>query len=108
MGRPSTLRARAQKNDDEVTCTYIGGSCVMVSEGIIYVLTNPSMPGLVKIGKTARGDVNARLSELYSTGVPVPFECEFAGRCVRRLAARLRPLRGAVRHPRNPPRNLHS
>lgn len=48
--------------------------------GIVYVLSNPAMPGLVKIGKTARGDVNARLNELYSTGVPVPFECEFAGR----------------------------
>lgn len=38
------------------------------------------MPGIVKIGKTARGSVDARLNELYSTGVPVPFECEFAGR----------------------------
>ena len=47
--------------------------------GIIYVLSNPAMPGLVKIGKTARGSVDARLGELYSTGVPVPFECEFAG-----------------------------
>ena len=38
------------------------------------------MPGLVKIGKTARGNINARLNELYSTGVPVPFECAFAAR----------------------------
>lgn len=50
------------------------------SLGIVYVLSNPSMPGLVKIGKTSRGSVDARLSELYTTGVPVPFECEFAGR----------------------------
>ena len=50
------------------------------SVGIVYVLTNPAMPGLVKIGKTARGSVEARLGELYSTGVPVPFECAFAGR----------------------------
>ncbi len=48
--------------------------------GIIYVLTNPAMPGIVKIGKTSRGSVDARLNELYSTGVPVPFECAFAGR----------------------------
>ena len=48
--------------------------------GIIYILTNPAMPGLVKIGKTSRDSVDGRLSELYSTGVPVPFECEFAGR----------------------------
>lgn len=48
--------------------------------GIVYVLTNSAMPGLVKIGKTTRGSVDTRLSELYSTGVPVPFECAFAGR----------------------------
>ena len=52
----------------------------MEEDGIIYVLTNPSMPGLVKIGKTTRENVKARLSELYSTGVPIPFECAFAGR----------------------------
>ena len=38
------------------------------------------MPGLVKIGKTTRGSIDARLNELYSTGVPVPFECAFAAR----------------------------
>lgn len=48
--------------------------------GIVYVLTNPAMPGIVKIGKTSRNSVDARLQELYSTGVPVPFECVFAGR----------------------------
>ena len=51
-----------------------------LNQGIVYVLTNLAMPGLVKIGKTARDDVEIRLSELYSTGVPVPFECAFAGR----------------------------
>jgi len=48
--------------------------------GIIYVLTNPAMSGLVKIGKTSRNSVDGRLNELYSTGVPVPFECAFAAR----------------------------
>jgi len=37
------------------------------------------MPGLVKIGKTARDDIRKRLTELYTTGVPFPFECAFAG-----------------------------
>lgn len=37
MGRPSLLRARARKKDGEVFSTWIGGSCVMVSEGHIYV-----------------------------------------------------------------------
>lgn len=46
--------------------------------GVVYVLTNPVMPGLVKIGMTKRGDVGKRMRELYKTGVPVPFECEYA------------------------------
>jgi len=48
--------------------------------GIVYVLENPAMPGLVKIGKTSQSSVSRRLNDLYSTGVPVPFECIFAGR----------------------------
>jgi trans-2,3-dihydro-3-hydroxyanthranilate isomerase len=37
MGRPSTLIARAEKADGTVQATWVGGSCVMVSEGFIYV-----------------------------------------------------------------------
>lgn len=48
-----------------------------MSEGTVYVLTNPAMPGMVKIGKTTK-DVSYRLSDLYSTGVPLPFECIYA------------------------------
>lgn len=36
------------------------------------------MPGLVKIGMTTRSDIEARMRELYSTGVPVPFDCAYA------------------------------
>lgn len=46
--------------------------------GIVYVLTNPAMPDLVKIGMTNRNDIDSRMRELYSTGVPFPFECEYA------------------------------
>ena len=50
-----------------------------VSENqIVYALTNPSMPGLVKIGKTTQADISIRMGQLYSTGVPVPFECIYA------------------------------
>lgn len=42
--------------------------------GIVYVITNPEMPGLVKIGMTDR-TIEQRLRDLDSTGVPVPFEC---------------------------------
>jgi hypothetical protein len=56
--------------------------------GIVYLLTNPVMPGLVKIGMTAQKDIEKRMRELYTTGVPVPFECQFAckvkkGDCVK-------------------------
>ena len=48
------------------------------NEGIVYVLTNPAMPRLVKIGKTTQSEVTARISQLYTTGVPLPFDCEYA------------------------------
>jgi TPR repeat protein len=45
----------------------------MNDNGFIYVLINPSMPGMLKIGKTNR-DPNIRLSELSNpTGIPTPF-----------------------------------
>ena len=50
-----------------------------MAEGIVYVLTNPAMPGMVKISKTGR-EVEVRLNDLYTTGVPLPFECEYAAR----------------------------
>ena len=48
------------------------------TKGIVYVLTNPAMPKIVKIGLTTRGDIEQRMRELFTTGVPVPFECVFA------------------------------
>jgi hypothetical protein len=45
---------------------------------IVYVLTNEAMPGLVKIGRTKQEDANARIADLYTTGVPVPFTLEYA------------------------------
>lgn len=37
MGRPSTLIARAEKADGAVQATWVEGSCVTVSEGVIQV-----------------------------------------------------------------------
>lgn len=50
----------------------------MADNQIVYVLTNPAMPGLVKIGKTTQLEVEGRMKQLYGTGVPVPFDCAFA------------------------------
>jgi hypothetical protein len=49
-------------------------------EGIIYILANPAMPGIIKIGKTTKEDVKIRMKELYSSGVPLPFECVYAAK----------------------------
>lgn len=54
------------------------------SDGIVYVFSNPAMPGIVKIGMTTRDSVDDRLRELsVPSGVPVPFECDYACRVVR-------------------------
>jgi hypothetical protein len=36
------------------------------------------MPGIVKIGYTSQDDAKARIDQLYTTGVPVPFEIAYA------------------------------
>ena len=46
--------------------------------GILYVLTNPQMRGIVKIGFTT-GSLDVRMRNLSSPpGVPVRFKCHFA------------------------------
>ena len=50
----------------------------MIHDGYLYVLSNPAMPGILKIGVTERSGAH-RARELYSgaTGVPSPFRLEF-------------------------------
>ena len=44
--------------------------------GFVYILSNPSMPGILKIGSTER-TVKERVAELSATtGVPTPFRVE--------------------------------
>lgn len=45
-------------------------------KGYVYVLSNPSMPGIVKIGRSCHGG-KKRAIELYNTGVPNKFNLEF-------------------------------
>ena len=73
---------------------------------IVYVLRNEAMPNLIKIEKTQRKDLQARMSELYSTGVPFPFECLWAGEV--RDCSRIESLiHNAFRHNRvNPKREF--
>lgn len=45
-------------------------------QGFVYVMSNQSMPGIVKIGRTSRNPID-RAAELFSTGVPRPFDIRF-------------------------------
>lgn len=46
--------------------------------GYVYVLTNPSMPGLVKIGKTTNSPEHRAKELSRTTGVPTPFSVVFS------------------------------
>ena len=56
---------------------------------IVYALTNPAMQGVVKIGMTDRQDVQRRMGELYTTGVPLPFDCVIAREIEDREATKI-------------------
>lgn len=47
-----------------------------MKKGYVYVLSNPGMPGLCKIGRSINGGRD-RANEIDGTGVPFPFEVEF-------------------------------
>ena len=44
---------------------------------IVYVITNKAMPDYIKIGTTRR-PIQQRMRDLYTSGIPVPFECHYA------------------------------
>lgn len=45
----------------------------------IYILTNQAMPGIIKIGRT-ESSVTQRMSDLFTTSLPLPFECYYAAK----------------------------
>jgi hypothetical protein len=45
-------------------------------KGWIYILSNPAMPGLVKVGYSMN-DPTERAAELYTSGVPLPNIVEY-------------------------------
>ena len=47
-----------------------------MNKGIIYIFTNDAMPDYIKIGITT--DIKARLKELDTTAIPVPFRLHYA------------------------------
>lgn len=50
---------------------------MMSERQYLYIFSNPSMPGLLKIGCTTRAPHERRL-ELHTTGVPTAFDIEYA------------------------------
>lgn len=63
------IAASIKKNPNEL---------MHMSLGFVYILENPSMPGVLKIGQSAK-DPKQRASELRTTGVPDPFEVVYFG-----------------------------
>jgi hypothetical protein len=62
----------------ELKCPTCSGSLAVIKSllGIVYIVSNPRMPGLLKIGCTTRA-VEERLLELNrSTSAPAPFVLE--------------------------------
>lgn len=49
-----------------------------MSRGYVYVLSNPAMPGIVKIGKTTQSPEDRARQIGDATGVPFPFKIEFS------------------------------
>lgn len=47
-----------------------------MAKGFLYILSNRAFPGLVKIGWSRKVPTD-RAEELFTTGVPAPFEVEY-------------------------------
>ena len=45
--------------------------------GFVYIMSNKSMPGLLKIGVSDRDPEEYRVKELSNTAVPEPFKVEY-------------------------------
>ena len=61
------------------TCKFVSFAGIFLFVSIVYILTNQSMPGLIKIGRT-ESNVSQRMTELFNTSLPLPFECYYAAR----------------------------
>lgn len=73
-GHPCSRVGGTMENANKnISVTTLGGALW----GFLYVLTNPTMPGVVKVGQTERHP-QIRATELStSSGIPTPFIVEF-------------------------------
>ena len=65
-------------DDHETTEDRTAGGGTACYEGYVYVATNSAMPNMVKIGSTTQHDPQSRITALFTTSVPLPFELEYA------------------------------
>ena len=65
-------------NDRDITGDQAEGGETASYEGYVYVATNPAMPNIVKIGSTTQRDPQSRITALFTTSVPLPFELKYA------------------------------
>ncbi|MFL9913949.1 GIY-YIG nuclease family protein [Paraburkholderia fungorum] len=81
-GDPDSYAAKAWNDAcDSSTNTASGQPAAPSAQpklSIVYVLSNAAMPGIIKIGRTSQSDANLRIAQLYTTGVPLPFDLEYA------------------------------
>ena len=57
--------------------------------GIVYVVSNAAMPGLLKIGITTQDDFENRMKNLFGSGVPFPFRLKLLARFKDKNAAKM-------------------
>ncbi len=79
--RPRAHAPNASRNEMAVFVEWDAylRSC-NAADGFVYVLTNESLPTVVKVGYTDRRP-DVRAAELHSTGVPTPFKVSFCFQC---------------------------
>lgn len=75
MGKAATKRVRSRLAA-AVAARDVRGRRSVSKLGYVYIMTNPSMPGQVKIGYTTRS-AESRSVELFTTAVPTPFDVAY-------------------------------
>ena len=80
------------------------GSKKVGNEGIIYIISNPAIPGLVKIGKTI--NLEERMKTLFNSSVPLPFRCVYAKKVKNYSEVERKLHKGLNSHRENPNREF--
>jgi hypothetical protein len=80
------------------------GSKKVGNKGIIYIISNPAIPGLVKIGKTV--NLEKRMKQHFNSSVPLPFRCVYAKKVKNYSEVERKLHKGLKSHRENPNREF--